>query len=64
MTLTKIFGIGFVMIGSIFSVVTLTLIFMGEETLIFTVISSSSYLIGCLLMMISVVQDSRKSRNL
>lgn len=62
MTLTKVFGIGFVMIGAIFGVVTLTLIFADNETRLFTAISSGSYLIGCALMMISVAQDSRRPR--
>jgi hypothetical protein len=60
MTKTKICGIALVMIGTIFSVVTLTMIFMGNETPLFTVISSSSYMIGSALMAISVVQDSRR----
>lgn len=61
MTLTKIFGIVFVMIGAIFGVATLALVFADNETIIFTIISSFSYLIGCALMMISVAQDSRRA---
>lgn len=62
MTLTKVFGLGFVLIGMIFGVVTLVLISTDIETRALTIISCIAYLIGSALMLISVVQDSRRPK--
>lgn len=64
MTLTKIFGLGFVMIGMLLGVITLALISTEIETRVITVISCIAYLIGSALMLISVWQDSRKPQRI
>ena len=63
MSATKIFGLGFAILGALFGMIVLAFYISGEKSPVaFTVISAGSTLIGSLLMMMTTIQESARTQ--